>query len=148
MPDLDPLSKPSQTTSPVAWKVEEPAPDSPAAESLQLFQPHPALNESKKRTTVSYARLSDTLRLYAGWLIAWYVLIFAFGSYQFTRTLPIQSDLLEHFFISPVLVTFAFGAFLFLLFTDIHRIEGRSHWYGLFLTLLGIGLVWLFAVNT
>lgn len=140
MPDLDPLSKPAQKTSPVAWKV--------SAESSQLFQPHPALNEPKQRTTVSYARLSDTLRLYAGWLIAWYVLIFSFGSYQLTRTLPLQSDLLEHFFVSPVLVTFAFGAFLFLLCTDIHRIEGRSHGYGGFLLLLGIGLVWLFAVNT
>jgi len=73
-----------------------------------------------------YFPLLETLRLYAGWLLAWYFLIFAFGSYQYLRELPYSVPLLEDLFLSPLTVKFAFGAFLFLLVTSVFRLKGKK----------------------
>lgn len=142
MSPLDPLS------SGVPWTVDEQSPSqSPALSSSSFFQPTKS-PEDAVSVHPRYARFTDTLRLYAGWLLAWYVLIFAFGSYQFTRGLPYRSDLLEQFFLSTALVSFAFGAYLFLVFTGLHRFQGRGFGYGVFLLCLGIGLVWVFSFTT
>jgi hypothetical protein len=97
--------------------------------------------------TRSYYPLIDTLRLYAGWLLAWYFVIYALGSYQFLRGIPLHIPFLESLFGSPVVLTFAAGAFLFLLLSGIHRAWGRGILKGLFLLIIGVAVFTVFQMN-
>ena len=90
-------------------------------------------------TSVVYFPLLETLRLYAGWLLAWYCLVYAVGSYQYTRPLPLRIPYAESLFLSPLVLSFTFGAFLFLFLSGIYKKHKskRNAWILLF---LGIGI--------
>lgn len=94
-----------------------------------------------------YAPLSDTFRLYAGWLLAWYVIVYLLGSYQYTKRLPFEVPFVESLFMSPLVLNFAFGTFLFLMLSSVHCALGRGLWKGLLLAVVWAGLVTLFVVN-
>ena len=68
-----------------------------------------------------YAPLSDTFRLFAGWLLAWYALVYLLGSYQREYELPYELSFIDNMFSSPLVLRFAFGTFLFLFFGSLHR---------------------------
>ncbi len=105
------------------------------------------LSASAPGEHITYFPLTDTLRLYAGWLLSWYFLIFAFGSYTYLRELPVQIPLVGGLFQSPVIISFAFGAFLFMLLTEFHRLLGRGKIKGVVLSLAWLGIFVLFRMN-
>lgn len=96
----------------------------------------------------SYYPFLDTLRLYVGWLLAWYVLVIALGAYQETKALPFTIPLVEGLWQSVLIIRAAFGVFLFLMFTSLHRFFGSRKWVGGGLGLVGTFLFYVFLVNT
>ncbi len=88
-----------------------------------------------------YAPLSDTLRLYAGWLLAWYALVYALGSYIMLKHLPFNVPFLDGLFLSPLVLDFAFGTFCFLTLSSVHRLLGRGTGIGIVLALVWLGLM-------
>ena len=122
---------------------QEPTPASQARiEDSPLLAQDPARNEP-----IAYVPLTDTMRLYAGWLLAWYSMVYLLGSYQTTKQLPFEIPFVQGLFLSPLVLSFAFGTYLFLLLTSIHRSLGRSLGRAVVLTMLGISLFVLFSVN-
>ncbi len=90
-----------------------------------------------------YFPLLETLRLYAGWLLAWYCLVYAVGSYQFTRELPMHVPYAESLFLSPLVLSFTFGAYLFLLLSGVYKSHKgkRNAWI---LLILGVAIFLLY----
>lgn len=95
----------------------------------------------------SYVPLTDTLRLFAGWLLAWYALIYILGEFQTEGRLPFDIPFLEALFASPLVLRFTFATFLFLLLTSIQRATGKGFAKGLMLTIAGVVIFGLFHVN-
>jgi hypothetical protein len=85
-----------------------------------------------------YFPLLSTLRLYAGWLLAWYGLFVALGYYSTFRTLPFEIPLVMSFYTSPLIFSVTVAVFLFLLSTTIHRAINGKLASGLILTVAGI----------
>lgn len=96
------------------------------------------------RKAADYYPLFDTLRLYAGWLLAWYVAIYALGAYQVTRRLPVELSLVEELFFSPLILHFAVAAYLFLTLSSLHRLLRRNRLAAVGLWVLGILLFLVF----
>lgn len=96
----------------------------------------------------SYEPLVDTFRLYAGWLLAWYFVIFALGSYQVERTLPVEWEVLSNLLHSTLLLRFSFALFLFLTLSALYRIGKSTTGKALILSLSGLILLGLFIANT
>ena len=134
------------------WKTIAPSPTVlPLKGNLPpVFQPFPKPTVVLPPLPVGklYFPLGDTFRLYAGWLLAWYFLIFSIGSYQFLKRSPYHIPYMDELFLSPVLLTFAFGAFLFLLLSTLHRLLGRGVLTAVLLTTVWTVGVYLFQVNT
>lgn len=85
-----------------------------------------------------YFSLLSTLRLYAGWLLAWYGLFVALGYYSTVRVVPFDIPFVMSFYSSPLIYSVTVAVFLFLLCTAIHKaISGRTA-SGLMLTIGGI----------
>ncbi len=91
-----------------------------------------------------YFPFLETIRLYAGWLMAWYLGIYALGYYQQSRGLPFALTYIENLYKSPLVLSFTLGAFIFLLITTLHRALGRGKILGVILFLLGIGIFLLY----
>jgi hypothetical protein len=104
--------------------------------------------ESSAVFSHAYYPLMDTLRLYAGWLLAWYFVIEALGSYQYLRTLPFRLSALDGLFRSLLVIRISAAAFLFLLLSTVHCMLGRGIAKGIILTLTGIVLLGVFIANT
>lgn len=94
-----------------------------------------------------YVPLTDTLRLFAGWLLAWYALIYVLGQFQTEGRLPLQIPFLEALFVSPLVLRFTFATFLFLLLTSVQRATGKGMAKGLILGIIGIIAFALFHLN-
>ena len=107
--------------------------------------PTPTVTASK--TPSSYAPLLDTLRLYAGWLFSWYALIIILGAYQHIRHLPFQIPFAEGLFLSPIILQFTFGSFLFLLLTSLHKALKGGTALLMILLLIGIAFMYVFSLN-
>ncbi len=137
----------TQIPEPKQWNVIEPAPNEAAPAAVVMQTEEPAVSVAAAPVE-DYAPLSDTLRLYAGWLLAWYFIIFALGSYQFTRELPFTIPLIDELFLSPLILNFACAAFLFLLLSGFHRMLGRRILIGIPLILIGIAAFVLFWSNS
>lgn len=90
-----------------------------------------------------YVPLIETARLFAGWLLAWYGLIYLLGSMQSLQQLPLEIPFVESLYLSPLILRLTFGTFLFLFFTTVHRAWGKGIGKGILLTLAG-ALVFLF----
>ena len=101
----------------------------------------------EKKEPREYHPLSETLRLYAGWLLAWYLIIYAIGSYQLTRTLPFELPFVAELFFSPLVLSFAVAAFLFLMLSSVYRRLGRRRILGLLLTVGGVLLFLAYRSN-
>lgn len=132
-------------------EIEMQKPETPKAtkkpEQLQKNEP------KKKRASPSkkkkYHPFTDTIRLYAGWLLAWYCIVYILGGYQYTRSLPFRIPYLEALLppFSPIVLSFTLAAFLFLLFTSIHKAIGGGKVTGAAFTLLGIAAFSLYRLN-
>jgi len=114
-----------------------------AAESLQeVFQVGQEGGAVRR-----YEPLMVTLRLYAGWLLAWYFVLYAFGGYQAVQDLPFRIPLVDEFLTSPLLAEASLAVFLFLLLSSVYRAAKGGALLGLSFILLGIIIVMLFSVN-
>ena len=90
------------------------------------------------REETDYYPLIDTIRLYAGWLLAWFGAVFALGFYQSTRPLSFRIPYVENLSQSPVLFQAALGLFLLLLFSGFYKATGRNIVAGLMLLCIGL----------
>ena len=86
-PDHPDISPAWQTSSEAEGKAAAPRDQPPKKSSKRAQGYHP---------------LSDTLRLYAGWLFAWYVVIYALGWYQRTRALPFRMPVIDQRVLSKI----------------------------------------------
>lgn len=96
----------------------------------------------------TYFPLLDTLRLYAGWLLAWYVLVVTLGAYQETKELPFTIPLVEGLWQSVLILRAAFGVFLFVMLSSLYRFFRSRGWMGGGLGMIGGLLFYVFLVNT
>lgn len=99
-------------------------------------------------TTKLYFPITDTFRLYAGWLLAGYFVAYILGQYQLTKPLPFQIPYVLAFLYSPLILSFTLAAFLYLLITSIHKQIKGGFWSGVLLSILAIGAFVLFRINT
>lgn len=90
-----------------------------------------------------YHAITTTLRLYAGWLLAWYGLFVAVGYYATVRKLPWDIPFVQAFFVSPLIFSFTVAIFLFLMLSEIHRILKGRLILGCTFALLGAGCFFL-----
>ncbi|MDD5469851.1 MAG: hypothetical protein PHO92_03590 [Candidatus Peribacteraceae bacterium] len=123
---------------------------SPLPEAEEAAPPSWHLEEEESAPAPAqktYYPFSDTLRLYAGWLLAWYALVYALGYYQSTRNLPFEVPYLMGIYTSPLVLSFTLASFLFLLMTSLHRLVGRGRVAGVFFSLAGIALFVLYRMN-
>ncbi|MSR67502.1 hypothetical protein EXS65_01580 [Candidatus Peribacteria bacterium] len=86
-----------------------------------------------------YHPLVSTLRVYAGWLLAWYGLFVALGYYAHERMLSWNLPFVEAFFLSPLIFSFIVAIFLFLSLGSIHRVICGRWLSRIVLGSLGIG---------
>lgn len=115
--------------------------DSPAKEVISK----PKVQAQK--SDVAYLPLFETMRLYAGWLLAWYALIYIIGAYQFSKSLPFRIPYAESLFLSPLVLSFTFAAFLFLMLSSVYKVLGRKKIVGFLLTVIGIATFLLYRMN-
>lgn len=94
-----------------------------------------------------YFPFSHTLALYAGWLLAYYAVVYAIGWYQHSRELPFEIPYVQALLLSPLVLSFSLAAFLFLLLTTVHHNVGGGKLRGILFGLLGIALFALYQVN-
>lgn len=105
------------------------------------------LAEAQEPSPARYYPLTSTMRLYAGWLLAWYFALYALAGYQVTRSLPFRFPLLDDVLSSTLVAQISMGLFLFLLLTSLHRALRGGVLLGITLTFFGVILALLFAVN-
>ena len=89
----------------------------------------------------TYHPLASTLRLYAGWLLAWYAVFVALGYYTNVRALPWSIPFVQAFYLSPLIFTFVVAIFFFLLFSSLHKRMKGGMIGGITFALLGIVIV-------
>jgi hypothetical protein len=94
-----------------------------------------------------YLPIAATLRLYAGWLLAYYALVYAVGWYEHSRTLPFEIPYVEALILSPLVFSFTFAAFLFLIGHSLYRAAGGGLWKGMLVSSVGIGVFVVYRMN-
>jgi hypothetical protein len=115
---------------------------------IEIYETPPAsVKPSKPAPNTAYLPMFETLRLYAGWLLAWYALVYIIGSYQFSKSLPFRIPYAESLFLSPLVLSFTFAAFLFLLLSSLYKHFGRNKIIGIFLTAIGVCIFLLYRMN-
>lgn len=134
---------PFQAPIPQAPQIPRPKPTigfTNIAPATPATAPKPKAAAPVKQEKPEYHPLSATLRLYAGWLLAWYGLFVAIGYYTFSRTLPWDIPFVQAFYVSPLIFSFTVAIFLFLGLSAVNKaIHGRLIG-GTVLAILGIGL--------
>lgn len=101
----------------------------------QTVAPAPAATAAP---SAKYVPLLDTVRLYAGWLLAWYVVFVAAGYYAFQRELPVDIPFVEGFFFSPLIFRFVTAMFLFLSLSSLHKLIHGKMLSALLLFIAGV----------
>lgn len=94
-----------------------------------------------------YAPLMETLRLYAGWLLACVTVLTAAAAYQATRDLPVEFAALDEWIASPLALQILCVTFLVLLLSDLHRALSGGFWKGLALACIGFAVFVAFRMN-
>src|SRR3989344_9162604 len=83
---------------------------------------------TRKRATPAsvrtYVPLMDTVRIFAGWLLAWYAVVFVLGSLQLDRKISEDLPFVQALFQSPLVLRFSCATFLVLLLSSLHRWMG------------------------
>jgi hypothetical protein len=89
----------------------------------------------------TYAPLHETLRVFSGWLLAWYGVIYALGFLEESGKLP-ELPFVRELFESRLVLQFTFGTFLLLALSNVHRWLGGGMLKGF---VLGVAYVALLA---
>lgn len=135
------------------WTIEEIGSDSQTS-----FQQTPTWTTTEQHSTVTssspvieletvYIPLLQTIRLFAGWLMAWYGIIYLAGTYRGDGRLPYDIPFIQSLASSSVVLRFSFAVFLFLLLSDIYGWIGKKPALGVLITLIGLATMWMFHVN-
>lgn len=126
-----------------------PPPPAPPVESRPSTKEEEPSAPKKRSPKKKYHPFTDTLRLYAGWLLAWYCLVYALGAYQHTRNLSFRVPYVEALLppYSPIVLTFTLAAFLFLFGTSLHRAMGGGRIKGLAVTAVCIASFVFYRLN-
>lgn len=135
---------PAQPSREEASVRPTPVPPEKSHKILEKEKSEPVPKQAK-----AYYPFIDTLRLYAGWLLAWYCLVYAIGGYQYNKRIflhvPYVEALLPPF--SSIVFSFTLASFLFLLLTSIHKIMGGTKLRTFGLVLLGVAAFALYRIN-
>ncbi len=102
--------------------------------------PTPALHGPPAESgdaNAGYYPLVDTLRLYAGWLLAFLVVLSSASGFALLGKLPFHSQLLQEWLLSGAIRNAAFVTFLFLLLSTVHGVLRGGVWKGIGLMLVG-----------
>lgn len=91
-----------------------------------------------RKEKLSRFPLLGTLRLYAGWLFAWYLLVVALGYYAYSRSIPFDMPIVGGLFMSPLVFSLMLATFLFLLTTSLQRTLHGGKISGAMLSIFGI----------
>jgi len=86
----------------------------------------------------AYLPLIETLRLFAGWLIAWYGLVYLLGGLQLKKSISTDIPFIAALSTSSLVLRFCFGTFLFLLLTSVHAWMGKGIAKGIVLVMTGV----------
>ncbi len=95
-----------------------------------------------------YFHLADTLRLYAGWLLAGYLAVYFLGFYKLTKPISIDIPYVLAFLYSPLILSFTLACFLFLILTSVNKIIKGRALSGVILTVVGVGVFVFYRANT
>lgn len=95
----------------------------------------------------NYVPLVDTLRLFAGWLLAWYALVYLLGDFQMSGGISKDVPYIEALFTSSLVLRFTVATFLFLLCTSLHKWLKGGIGKGITLTAIGVFLFVVFHLN-
>jgi hypothetical protein len=88
--------------------------------------------------TGGYHPIASTLRLYGGWLLAWYGIFVAAGYYSVQRALPWEIPFVQAFYLSPLIFSFIVAIFLFLMMSAVHKALRGGLILGVTCAILGI----------
>ena len=137
----------SQPFSFVAPKTPE-THQTPSTQQTQKTPDKNSVEETlKENTTKVYLPIAATLRLYAGWLLAYYAIVYAVGWYAQSRPLPFEIPYVRALLVSPLVLSFTFAAFLFLLMHSLYRIWGNGLWKGVSVSVLGVVVFVVYRMN-
>ncbi len=134
------VSKEQEQKAPFAENKTEKKSSLSFTESVRTDVPmqQTASSQPTEHVTV-HLPIVSTLRLYAGWLLAWYGLFMILGYYVSVRTLSIDIPFVQAFYSSRLILSFSIALFLFLLLSDLHRRRGGKA-FGFVLFVIGIAL--------
>ena len=99
----------------------------------------PTPSQQSKSNSV-YMPVIETLRLYSGWLLAWYALFVAIGYYATQRELQFDIPFVRGFYLSPLIFSFTVAIFFFLLLSTVHKFFKLRLLGGILCTLLGLAI--------
>ena len=128
------------------------APQKPPIPTAQPSQPpQPFSKEEQQPSALSgnkvYLPIASTLRLYAGWLLAYYSIVYALGWYAQSRPLTFEIPYVRALLVSPLVLSFTFAAFLFLLFHSLYRLVGGGLVKGVAVSVLGVVVFAVYRMN-
>jgi hypothetical protein len=123
-------------------------------ESTPMHQTHDTVTQLpadnihlQKDEEQEYYPLSETLRLYAGWPIAWYGLAYILGYYQKTRSITPEIPYVYGLLYSPLVLTLTAITFLFLCTHSLTRSLHIQGFYKLLTWVVAIAIFLLFRAN-
>lgn len=122
--------------------METPAGASSPASSLLTQKAAPWAKSAR-----AYHPLVDTLAIYAGWLLAWYLGIVSLTQLAQLRSLDIFPGFFYEIVASSSLFLAAFACFLFLLGRYVYRLLGRRFFVGVILVIVEIAAFALYYIN-
>lgn len=93
----------------------------------------------------TYAPLHETLRIFSGWLLGWYGVVYALGFLERSGKLP-ELPFVRELFESRLVLAFTFGTFLLLALSNAHRWMGGGTAKGALLAVAYVALLAGFAV--
>ncbi len=125
--------------------LQEVNPASNSSEEALISENKHAIWESSDGK--NYFPLLDTLRLYAGWLLAWYCLIYILGLYQQSKPLPFRIPYVQALLLSPIVLTFTLASFLFLLGTTLQKLIHKGKISGSLISIVGVVIFLLYRIN-
>lgn len=140
--EVTPLS-----SEPFSFVTPQPAQPSQTPQPIKKTDDRAATAKSEASSTKVYLPIAATLRLYAGWLLAYYAIVYAVGWYAYSRPLPFEIPYVEALMISPLVLSFTFAAFLFLVGHSTYMSLGRGLWKGIFVSVIGVGVFVVYRMN-
>lgn len=134
-------TEPSQNPTPVTQAPKATAPKQ-AIGFTNIVEPATKSTPvaATKAARGAYHPLTATLRLYAGWLLAWYGLFVAVGYYSVYRVLPWDIPFVQAFYMSQLIFSFIAAIFIFLMMSAIHKAVKGGVLAGIAFSILGIAL--------